>query len=86
MSRANEPISPVADDAFERIGQQEQMCLHPLRFRGLTIHEHFAAMAMQGFAAQSLSASSDDRTLADEIAKTSRLWADALLAELEKSK
>ena len=47
---------------------------------GLTKREHFAGLAMQGFAACDVPPS----TL-DDVAKCSVAWADALLAELDKA-
>jgi hypothetical protein len=48
---------------------------------GLTKREHFAGLAMQGFAACDVPPS----TL-DDVAKCSVAWADALLDELDKAK
>ncbi|WDW06000.1 hypothetical protein PWE35_09205 [Stenotrophomonas maltophilia] len=56
-------------------------CDHPTRGGiGLTKRELFAAMVMQGFA------SDPDATGLKMLAESAVVWADALLAALEKSK
>ena len=48
---------------------------------GLTIRQHFAAMAMQGFCANNIIQHYD----ADFVAQYSAKYADALIAELNKN-
>lgn len=54
--------------------------LEPIKYRGLTKREYFAAMAMQGLIAELTEKN------AEEQAKLAVIHADALCAELEKSK
>jgi hypothetical protein len=82
MSRANEPAFP-GENAM-RFGQTNDC--NP----GMTLREHFAGLAMQGFAANSeLSAKlarQQPETVAQVYAVAAVLAADALIAELEKAK
>ena len=67
------PTVPVMDEC-EKIGQHY----------GLTKREHFAAMAMQGYLANSLIIDSCTNVSVDYIASSSIEFADALLKELAK--
>jgi hypothetical protein len=83
VSRANEPAYPSLDI-------RDNQPLSTAFNHGLTIREHFAAMAMQGQLATNGPTSRDDGTDADPdecrvlIAQFAVEYADALLAELAK--
>lgn len=69
----------LANPFYEILGMANGV---PTRYRnhtGLTKREHFAAMAMQG-----LCSHSGDYHLPEHMAKDAVMYADALLAELEK--
>lgn len=87
MKNANLPANPCG----EKWKQQSQYggnyveCSRAPLFGGLTKREHFAGLAMQGLC----NATCQDGTWchdAKTVAKTAVEYADALLAELERTK
>lgn len=76
MSRANESAMPAQGCYLDSDGRFEMTVAH----HGLTIREHFAAMAMQGF----ISGGWDSKGNEGDTAEMAVLFADALLAELAK--
>lgn len=83
----DETVFPTGLDAQEYVGQGGVVDRWAFIGGGLTKRELFAAMAMQGFAADprfvATSVKSDPPVTAAKIAV---LWADALLDELAKEK
>jgi hypothetical protein len=91
--RANEPAMPVKRDRYNYNNPDDET------FAGLTLREHFAGLAMQGLLVNAsvfassytdnrLYPSDPDRPFrehAKEAAKTAIAYADALLAELERT-
>jgi hypothetical protein len=78
MSRASQPAFPTTAKELRQIldgGPPEPVDVH---YCGLTIREHFAAMAMQGLAANGGFSSNE------QIAIIAVGIADALIAELSK--
>lgn len=75
----NEPINPLHPDSSGNDTDRS----------GLTIRQHFAAMAMQGFASIYLSQLNNSTKSFDNpngMANLSVLFADALIEELNKDK
>ena len=69
MKNSDMPAMPIVDE----LSNDEIEIFH-----GLTKREHFAGLAMQGFAASS------EMMMNEVVADLSVQWADALLAELDK--
>jgi len=78
MKNSDMPESPVFDNkGIPGMARITDFILAPVQ--GLTKREHFAGLAMQGFA------SDPELTITQEqVASLSVAWADALLAELDK--
>lgn len=74
MITGNEPAMPLDYDLADTTTRVIAL--------GLTIRQHFAAIAMQGFIA---SFGGHDLTHIDDIAHDSVMAADALIAELNKT-
>lgn len=80
----NEPAQPI-QPTFNSEGQ---ICDESYKYEGLTIRQHFAAMAMQGYCAnpeiinrlKNISQDGKHQSIAETALKT----ADALIAELNK--
>jgi hypothetical protein len=86
LSRANDPASAIhipGGSGRTHNGGWSQM---PATHTGLTIREHFAAMAMQGLVASRTRYADHWRIEWDSIATCAVKQADALIAELAKVK
>ena len=77
MSRANEPAYPCSQKELRDIFRDAPAQLVDVEYSGITLREHFAAMAMQG-----LLAGNEDGGL--RVAELAVAFADHLLAELER--
>ena len=84
MNNADLPAMPT-HDVFDDCGIDGNSGPHLTQTTnyGLTKREHFAGLAMQGLLA---SLTADDNISSTELARCSALNADALLAELERTK
>lgn len=75
MSRANEAVHPYEVVKHYYGGGMEESCVP-----GITLREHFAAMAMQGFMCRAHLETNSQHA----VAALSVIYADALLAALAK--
>lgn len=76
------PVNPSTHQAYDRHGDTEG---HPYTFKGLTIRQHFASLAMQGllvrYKIDQRFGNGEDYPM---VAETAVQQADALIAELNK--
>lgn len=78
MITGNEPAMPTLEQSANGVGYWNT-------YHGLTIRQHFAAMAMQGLCAVDNKGEFDNlQASAEYAAKLSVKYADALIAELNK--
>lgn len=83
MSKANEPVFP-----FHSLAHTDANAPHAYIGGGLSKREYFAAMAMQGVVHSWQQMGVDptiEKRMANQIASRAVEFADALIAELEKS-
>lgn len=82
MITGNEPAMPFEYE--RRYGSEDQFSTKDI-YEGLTIRQHFAAMALQGLCAVDNKGEFDNiQASAEYAAKLSVKYADALIAELNK--
>lgn len=79
----NEPANPIvnSEGVISSIGFIDSSQLRFKDARGLTIRQHFAAIAMQGYIA---SFTGDNIGKSDDVAKRSVEYADALISRLNE--
>lgn len=94
MSRANEPAFPVVETVARDIGSHDHIVTIADTYSsgGLTIREHFAGLAMQAILSSDVAMKTYDDFSAFSVsrgvwvARQATAAADALIAELERTK
>ena len=83
MNKKNESAMPITGFATDASGA---FCTEVIHQKGLTKREHFSGLAMQAYLMGNLQHPDVAMMPAEEVAREAVAYADALLAELEKSK